>query len=97
MFRLPRTAFVAIAALASLGAAQAQIGTTQIVRPLPAPDLKIDADGISVDDMSATATFTGNVRIAQGDAEWKCRKAVAHYNVTPPTGISGIDHIDCEP
>ena len=72
-----------VALLAADVAAQAQYSPApvQSTIQLGGQDLpvKIEAASLQVSDKRKMATFSGNVRVAQGDTTMKCRKLIVFY------------------
>lgn len=64
-----------VAALLLPGAALAQQG----FRSDPDQPIKIEADALEVEDAKQTATFSGNVRVVQGEIRMKSDKVTVHY------------------
>jgi len=48
--------------------------------------VKIEASSLEVRDKTGMATFTGNVRVVQGDTTMRCRSLVVHYNTGQNSG-----------
>ncbi|MEW6090040.1 lipopolysaccharide transport periplasmic protein LptA [Parvibaculum sp.] len=69
-------AMLLAAALFLPGAAQAQQG----FRTDPNKPIEIEADALEVQDTKQTATFSGNVRVNQGDIRMKSDKVIVHYD-----------------
>jgi lipopolysaccharide export system protein LptA len=42
--------------------------------------VKINADGLQVNDHTKVATFSGNVRVVQGDTTMRCRTLMVYYD-----------------
>lgn len=58
------------------GAAWAQQG----FRADPDTPIEVEADALEVEDTKQTATFSGNVRVTQGDIRMKSDKVTVHYD-----------------
>lgn len=69
-------AMLLAAALLLPGAAYAQQG----FRADPDKPIEIEADALEVEDAKQTATFSGNVRVVQGDIRMKSDKVTVHYD-----------------
>lgn len=69
-------AILLAAALLLPGAAWAQQG----FRSDPDKPIEVEADALEVDDAKQTATFSGNVRVIQGDIRMKSDRVTVHYD-----------------
>lgn len=45
----------------------------------PGKPIEVEADALEIQDASQTATFTGNVRVVQGDIRMKADRITVHY------------------
>ena len=59
--------------------AAAQEGALGGFRNDPGKPIEVEADALEVQDASQTATFTGNVRVVQGDIRMKADRIAVHY------------------
>lgn len=75
-------AILLAAALLLPGAAFAQQG----FRADPDKPIEIEADALEVEDAKQTATFSGNVRVVQGDMRMKSDKVIVHYDGSSQNG-----------
>lgn len=71
------------------GAAFAQQG----FRSDPDKPIEIEADALEVEDAKQTATFSGNVRVVQGDIRMKSDRVTVHYDGSGQGGGSRISRI----
>lgn len=75
-------AMLLAAALLLPGAAFAQQG----FRADPDKPIEIEADALEVEDAKQTATFSGNVRVVQGDMRMRSEKVIVHYDGSGQNG-----------
>ncbi len=93
-------AAVCVLAAALMGQAAAQDGTGRIEGLALSGDkpIQIESDQLQVQDEKGTATFSGNVKVVQGDTVMQAGFMTVHYardgGGSAATGSSQIDRID---
>lgn len=82
----PKTGYAAAAFALLLGgllhatpAAAQESGILGGFRSEPDKPIEVEADALEVQDTNRTATFTGNVRVVQGDIRMKADRITVHY------------------
>jgi lipopolysaccharide export system protein LptA len=78
--------------------AGAQQSDVRVWRPDPSQDasVHIDSDELAVNDAQKTATFSGNVRVSQGETHLRCSQARVWYRAVAPGRGATVDHLECQ-
>lgn len=92
----PKSGYAAVAAAALLLAGLLQVAPAAAqlggFRNEPDKPIEVEADALEVEDTNRTATFTGNVRVVQGDIRMKADRITVHY-AGKKSGSSRIEKI----
>jgi lipopolysaccharide export system protein LptA len=93
-----RSMMLMTALLLVAAAARAQQPDMRVWQPDPDQDqpLQIDADRIAVSDARKVATFSGHVRLSQGDMHLRCSQARVWYRAVAPGNQSQIERVECQ-
>lgn len=71
--------------------------STRVWQPDPDKPVQIFAAALSVDDATRVATFSGDVRVTQGDVRLQCSLARAHYIRGTRADQGKLTRLECEP
>jgi lipopolysaccharide export system protein LptA len=85
------------ALLLACATAGAQQPDAEVWRPDPGQSapVHIDADELDTDNAQMAATFSGNVRVRQGDMVLRCAQARVWYRAATPGRAPTVDHLEC--
>jgi lipopolysaccharide export system protein LptA len=92
----PAVLLAATAFVLAPAAASAQDPGTWTYIPDPQRPVAIEADTISVNSTTHTATFSGHVLMIDGWVRMQCTRLVVYYDSGGHT-LGQVDRIECEP
>jgi lipopolysaccharide export system protein LptA len=71
--------------------------SANVWRPDPHTPLLVSAADVAIDDAAHVATFSGDVRLTQGDVRMQCSQMRVYYVAGAQPEQDRVDRIECEP